>query len=332
MRTATRSVEKSRSTQPHRARHFLSDIEALPDGGWVVIWDVGGGINNVEQQRFDANGDPVGGETRVNTSASGANSNSRVTALADGGWVVTWAGPDSDQTGIFQQRYDSSGAAVGSQTGVNTTTASFQDTAGITALPDGGWVVVWRSGGNQDGNLSGVYMQRFDVHGDAAGTETLVNVTTAGNQSETSVTALDGVGWVVTWVSTDPVTFDEVVMQRVFAADIEGTDGDDVIDGRVFDEAIFGLDGDDTINGGNGDDTIEGGEGTDNMDGGDGIDTLSYRRLGTRCRCPSEHRHRERRRRRRRHVREFREPYRVRAERHACRQYRRERAQRRRRK
>ena len=255
-------------------RHFLNDIEALQDGGWVVVWNTSDG--NVEQQRFDANGDPVDGETRVNTIDGGPNSNPTVTALLDGGWVVTWADPDGDQQGIFQQRYDSNGDAVGSQTGVNTTTASFQSTPDVTALPDGGWVVVWHSGGNQDGDLSGVYMQRFDANGVAVGTETLVNVTTAGDQSEASVTALDGGGWVVTWVSADPDTFDEVVMQRVFAADIEGTDGNDVIDGTVFGEAIFGLAGDDVIDGGDGDDTIEGGAGADNMDGGTGIDTLNY--------------------------------------------------------
>ncbi|MCQ0988718.1 beta strand repeat-containing protein [Jiella marina] len=253
-------------------RHFVNDIEALPDGGWVVVWNVGGGIGNVEQQRFDANGDPVGGETQVNSIAGGPNSNPTVTALADGGWVVTWADPDGDQNGIFQQRYDSDGDAVGSQTGVNTTTASFQSTPEVTGLPDGGWVVVWHSGGNQDG----VYMQRFAANGDPVGTETLVNVTTEGSQRDASVTALDGVGWVVTWRSTDPDTFDDVVMQRVFAADIEGTDGNDVIDGTVFDEAIFGLGGDDTIDGGEGDDTVEGGAGADDMDGGEGIDTLSY--------------------------------------------------------
>ncbi|MBC7281297.1 hypothetical protein [Hoeflea sp.] len=246
-------------------RNFISDIEALPDGGWVVVWNTGD--RNVEQQRFDANGDPVGGETRVNTIGGGPNSSPTVTGLIDGGWVVTWADPDGEETGIFQQRYDSDGDAVGSQTGVNTTTAGFQTKPGVTALPDGGWVVVWHSGASQDGNGSGVYMQRFDANGDAVGTETLVNVTTAGDQREASVTALDGVGWVVTWTSEDPVTFDEVVMQRVFAADIEGTNGNDTLTGTVFDEAIFGLDGDDIIFGGPGDDTL---------DGGVGEDTLSY--------------------------------------------------------
>ncbi|WP_422371000.1 calcium-binding protein [Hoeflea sp.] len=255
-------------------RHLASDIEALPDGGWVTVWFKTSG--QVLQQRYDANGDPVGGETQVNIVGGGNNTSPKATALADGGWVVTWADLDGDQSGIFQRRYDSNGDAVGSQTGVNTTTASFQGFPEVTALPDGGWVVVWHSGGGQDGDLSGVYMQRFDVNGDPVGTETLVNVTTAGEQNEASVTALDGGGWVVTWASEDPVTFDEVVMQRVFAADIEGTTGDDAIEGTVFGEAISGLDGDDTIDGGDGADTIEGGEGADNMDGGEGVDTLSY--------------------------------------------------------
>ncbi|MBX3532127.1 MAG: putative Ig domain-containing protein, partial [Rhizobiaceae bacterium] len=264
-------------------RNFSSDIEALPDGGWVVAWSTVD--DEVFQQRFDANGDPVGDETLVNITNGGNNHEPKVTALADGGWVVTWSQPDGDQSGIFQRRYDDEGTALGAQARVNTTTASFQSEPEVAALPDGGWVVVWHSG-VQDGSSSGVYQQRYDASGDAVGTETLVNVTTAGTQSEASVTALEGIGWIVTWRSQDPDTFENTVQQRIFGSS-EGTGGDDQIEGTAFAETIFGLDGDDTIDGAAGDDTIEGGagddtfiwnpgDGSDTIEGGDDTDTLDF--------------------------------------------------------
>ncbi|MCF3643247.1 hypothetical protein LXM94_25135, partial [Rhizobium sp. TRM95111] len=257
-------------------RQFMDDIAALADGGWVVTFESpDGNSDGIFQQRYNADGVKVGSQTRVNTTTSGSQQSSTVTALADGGWVVTWSGPDGDQDGIFQQRYGSNGAKVGSETLINTARASFQTDPVVAALSDGDWVIVWRSGA-QDGDGTGIYMQRIAANGAAVGTETLVNVTTAGIQSDVSVTALDGGGWVVTWKSEDPDTFVDTVQQRVFADDIRGADGDDVIEGTVFGEAILGLGGDDTIDGLAGDDTIEGGAGADDMDGGAGVDTLSY--------------------------------------------------------
>ena len=43
------------------------------------------------QQRYGATGQPVGGENRVNTTTAGGQSNSSVTTLVDGGWLVTWS-------------------------------------------------------------------------------------------------------------------------------------------------------------------------------------------------------------------------------------------------
>ncbi|MBO3762540.1 calcium-binding protein [Ciceribacter sp. L1K22] len=224
-------------------RHVFPDLVALSDGGWVVTWFVVDG--NIFLQRFDANGDKVDGETRVNSTSAGTQRFPAVAALSDGGWVVTWESPDADQTGIFQQRYDSDGDAVGGETQVNATSTSFQSDADVVALSDGGWVVTWQSFG-QDGDSYGIYQQRYDSDGNAVGTETLVNVTTEGYQDSASVTALPNGGWIVSWVSEDPVTSKPVVHQRIFASDVEGTSGNDTLTGTVFDETLIGGAGNDT--------------------------------------------------------------------------------------
>ena len=46
---------------------FYGDAVALPGGGWATMWltDVGNFNYRVAVQRFDANGQPVGGESLV---------------------------------------------------------------------------------------------------------------------------------------------------------------------------------------------------------------------------------------------------------------------------
>ncbi|WP_310271910.1 Ig-like domain-containing protein, partial [Pseudomonas sp. 3296] len=176
-------------------------ITALIDGGWVVSWssvlqDGGGGYNGVYQQRYDSLGAVVGGETRVNTYVPFGQQASSVTALADGGWVVTWesSGQDDSGFGIYQQRYDKLGAAVMGETRVNTTTDDDQFYASVTALADGGWVVTWLGG-------NAIYQQSYDKVGTALGGETIVGNASADGQP--FVTALADGGWVVSWTTPD---------------------------------------------------------------------------------------------------------------------------------
>jgi hypothetical protein len=64
----------------------------------------------------------------------------------------------------------------------------------------GDFVVSWASDG-QDGDLSGVFAQRFDRNATALGTEFQVNTTTTGFQSLDSV-ASDATGnFVITWIT-----------------------------------------------------------------------------------------------------------------------------------
>ncbi len=49
-----------------------------------------------------------GGETRVNTFTDASQYEPSITALSDGGWVVTWSSNGQDGSGrdVFQQAYD----------------------------------------------------------------------------------------------------------------------------------------------------------------------------------------------------------------------------------
>jgi hypothetical protein len=143
-----------------------------------------------------------GPETRVNTTTAGSQSGPAVTVLSDGGYIVTWQsyGQDGSGYGIYAQRYDAAGHAIGSETRVNTTTASDQNHPTVAALSDGGYVVTWQS---QDGSRWGISAQRYDADGHAVGSETRVNTTTEGSQHSAAVAALSDGGYVVTWSSSD---------------------------------------------------------------------------------------------------------------------------------
>lgn len=179
----------------------------LADGGWVVTWQSNNqdeaGNYGVYQQRYDVSGTAVGGERLVNTTITGVQDSPAVTALADGGWVVTWCALDTSGVGVYQQRYNVSGTAIGSIEDLVTTANGNQDNQVITALPDGGWLVVWQSSWDIANNEFGIFQQRYDVNGGIVGSGTRVHTTTAGNQTTPSVAVLEDGGWVVTWQSPD---------------------------------------------------------------------------------------------------------------------------------
>ena len=150
---------------------------------------------------------PLGGETRVNTTTAGTQTlaaSGRCVALdADGNYVVVWesAAQDGDQGGIYGQRFDSSGAAIGGEFRVNTTTTGNQTYASVAMDVAGNFLVVWS--GNGPGDADGVFAQRYDANGNKLGGELRVNAAAAGVQSTPVAGACPTGGYVVAWSESD---------------------------------------------------------------------------------------------------------------------------------
>jgi Ca2+-binding RTX toxin-like protein len=239
----------------------------LADGGWLVTWNSfgeGSTGTGIYQQRYAASGATVGGEVHVNTTLTGNQLYADTAALSDGGWIVTWidyGGGDGSGAGIFQQRFDSTGATVGDETLVNTNTTGAQEDQDVVGLADGGWVVCWTDRSGQDGGGYGIYQQRFDADGETVGDETLINVSTAGNQFIPSMTAFDDGGWVVSWESNHGGEY--AIYQRHFAADVEGGKTANKLVGTDWGERISGFAGNDRLTGREGQDVLVGGGGAD---------------------------------------------------------------------
>ncbi|VAV95608.1 FIG01023050: hypothetical protein [hydrothermal vent metagenome] len=192
---------------------FSPSVAALSGGGFVVAWEDGsltGGDPSgfaVRAQSYNAAGAPQGVEFLVNTTTLASQLSPSVTALTGGGFVIAWE--DSSQTGgdtssfaIRAQSYNAAGAPQGVEFLVNTTTANFQLSPSVAALIGGGFVITWVDS-SQDGGGTGASLdiraQRFDAMGVAQGVEFLVNTTTLGSQSNASVAALTGGGFVIAW-------------------------------------------------------------------------------------------------------------------------------------
>ena len=97
-------------------------------------------------------------------------------------------------------------SASGGEFQVNTHTTWDQADPGIAVDANCGFVVVWRSYG-QDGSSNGIFGQRFDPNHSPAGEEFQVNSNVTGNQTEPAVAIDASAGFIVTWRGpgiTDP--------------------------------------------------------------------------------------------------------------------------------
>ncbi|MCK6388794.1 MAG: hypothetical protein L6Q65_14525 [Zoogloea sp.] len=152
-------------------------------------------------RRFAGDGSPSGGEFLVNTTISNHQSEPAIAAFASGDFVVVWRsdGQDGSGGGVYAQRFDASGARLGGEFQVSTSTYSNQSDPHAAVLADGSFVVVWADDGGHDGSGYGVYAQRFDASGNRLGGEFLINGTTYSSQYQPAVTALASGGFVVSW-------------------------------------------------------------------------------------------------------------------------------------
>ena len=185
---------------------------------------------------------PVGSEFRVNTSTTSDQGYPSVAGLADGGFVVAWERESggSGADGVFSQRYDVTGLAVGMEFQINSSTATNARHPRVAALTDGGFVIVYQQNGAvlgrrydsasmplaaafqvdagagypavaglKDGGFvatwadGDIFGRRYDSLGAPVEGAFQINTYTTGNQIRPKI-APAGSGFVVVWDSTPP--------------------------------------------------------------------------------------------------------------------------------
>ncbi len=188
-------------------RYLDDGLSSLPPGGNGTASDVSTISVTVTDDDGGVNATPfglLGSESLVNTISADFQLSPSVAMDSVGNYVVTWTGfgatQDGSGSGVYAQRFNASGAPVGPEFRVNTTTTDFQEDPAVAMSSTGTFVVIWTSR-NQDGSGLGVYGQRYDSLGTAVGGEFLVNSTTNADQGYQSV-AMDATGnFVVVWNS-----------------------------------------------------------------------------------------------------------------------------------
>jgi hypothetical protein len=169
-------------------------VAADPAGNFVVAWQKR--LLGIYAQRYANSGAPLGSAFKVNQFQTELTIEPALASDAAGNFVVVWS-PWYDYTsGIFGRRYASSGAPLGPDFRVNTTTAASHHAPAVSSDPGGNFVVLWW-GGLSTPQILG---QRYAASGSPLGTEFSVS-TTPGVKLWPSVAA-DATGeFVAVWDS-----------------------------------------------------------------------------------------------------------------------------------
>ncbi|MCW2306693.1 calcium-binding protein [Rhodobium gokarnense] len=258
------------------------DVIALPDGGFVVVWN----DESVGQraQAYNADGTTNGA---VFNPATGSTGETDISVTADGRLLFTW----SEGGEIFASIWDPRGDTI-EISDFQTGATNFLQTTDAVARRQGGTI-------NGDGNanvLTG--LEGEDTLNGAGGDDTLIGgdsndyLDGGGGDDDMSggggddIYDVDSTGDTVTEQSgegTDTVrasadftlsdNIENLILQG--SANISGT-------GNGQANEITGNSGSNTLNGGAGNDTVDGGSGADTMGGGTGNDTYIVDNAGDR--------------------------------------------------
>ncbi|UUC48123.1 Ig-like domain-containing protein [Pseudomonas citronellolis] len=199
-------------------------VAVLADGSFVVNWtSYAGGNDAIMQQKFgytyDLDGNisgaqPQGGESMVNVNDVGQQRFSSITALEDGGYIVSWSANTSGTSGkwqIFMRQYAADGSPVGGDRLVGDATyhtTAGPDAASLATLLDGTVVIAY----NRDiGGAAGVesFFRLYDPATGLLGEEIRANQTSANKQSSPAVSRLANGNFIVTWDSNDHSGLDQ---------------------------------------------------------------------------------------------------------------------------
>ncbi|CAN7191374.1 calcium-binding protein [Rhizobium sp. LjRoot254] len=170
-------------------------IAALPDGGFVVVYEDNGtgtgGDAAIRFQRFDASGTPITSGTIVSGSIGGVvNSNPSIAVFANGDFVVSYQVLSAGNTNVFAKIVNGASNVVGSAL------TAAQNSADVDANPD----TIVLSSGNfltvYEETDSGVGIEGFITTTTGA---VVTNVQVANAGTDPHAAALAGGGFVVVW-------------------------------------------------------------------------------------------------------------------------------------
>lgn len=162
-------------------------------------WDQDGSDWGIFAQRYDAAGEKLGSEFRVNTTTRLGQRESRVAVDSQGRFVVLWQSLNQDggSWGVYARVFDADANPLSAEILVNTgTTTGSQIHPDVAFLSNGQFAVTWE--GRGAGDNAGIFAKILNFDGSSATSSFLVNSTTTGNQSHPRVTSTT-TGFAIAW-------------------------------------------------------------------------------------------------------------------------------------
>jgi hypothetical protein len=189
-------------------------------GGFVVTWQGPAFIQDDQEdifaRRFDPNGLPVSEEFCVNSYTGDKQLYASAAVGGDGTLIVVWETanfPEEGEKSICGQRYDASGAKLGTQFVVHDDTSVYRY-PDVAADANGNFVVVWM----QDKSSNSVMARLFNADGTPAGDVFQVSTVRFSSVTRPSV-AMDADGFfVITWDGDPKLAGQDDVHARLFDA------------------------------------------------------------------------------------------------------------------
>jgi hypothetical protein len=182
----------------------------LPNGEMVAVWESGAwyGVSGqdgsewgIYQQRYDVDGRPIGGESRVNQQTAHSQIRSSVAADGMGNYIVVWQNSSGTDWRINARRFAANGTPLGNEFRVNSLYGGHQSDASVAAAGNGKFIVTWLDQAGYDGSGWGVFGRLYDASGTAINSDFSLASRTSGTQQVPRVAMdIDG-NFVVTWMS-----------------------------------------------------------------------------------------------------------------------------------
>jgi hypothetical protein len=145
---------------------FYPDVAIDDIGNFIITWTswVSNTYNysEVMAQRFDKDGNKIGGEFIVNTTLTEYQWLSSVILNNDGSFVVTWGSwkQDNSREGVYLQFFNPDGSKKNKEHRVNYYTDNYQWEPRIVSVNNDEVIVVYSSWG-QDGDDYGIFMRNI---------------------------------------------------------------------------------------------------------------------------------------------------------------------------
>ncbi len=176
-------------------------VARLSNGDTVLTWSEdlrdGSGLG-IYQARFNVFGQMVGVESRASIPTTGDQANPEVTALLNGGYVVTYEDESVGHSRVVAVFYDAAGNATSGQINVSGGGTNNMRSPEITTLNNGRVVIAW-----QDDSAQNAYYRVYNANGSAATTRQLVSAPGAEDiEAGINVAALSDGGFALSWVQS----------------------------------------------------------------------------------------------------------------------------------